>query len=152
MRLLRSIGLLTVGAAAGFGAAAAVGKRVLPSRGGADSDELELVAIFDGIKLESRAGAFRGGSMLAWYGGIDADLREATMAPEGATLVVHALLGGVAIRVPTGWRVESALAAYAGGVAARGSEDDSAPTLRVEGFALCGGIAIGPRRGTSGDA
>ena len=36
-----------------------------------------LVAVFDGVELESQATAFRGGSMLAWYGGVEADLREA---------------------------------------------------------------------------
>jgi hypothetical protein len=104
-----------------------------------------LVAIFDGVELKSRAPAFRGGSMLAWYGGVAADLREATLAPEGATLTVHALCGGVSIRVPAGWRVESTAKALAGGVATRGAEDADAPTLRVDGLALFGGIAVGAR-------
>ena len=56
-------------------------KRALPSRGDAESDEVALVAIFDGVKLESRSQAFRGGSMLAWFGGVAVDLREAQLAP-----------------------------------------------------------------------
>ena len=44
--------------------------------------------------------------MLAWYGGIDADLRDATLA-DGATLTVTALFGGVSIRVPAEWRMET---------------------------------------------
>jgi hypothetical protein len=104
MRLLRKVGLLSVGVIAGFAGAAALMRRVLPSRGSDESDELALVAIFDGIELTSRATAFRGGSMLAWLGGIAVDLRAATLAPE-AHLSVTALLGGVAIRVPPEWRV-----------------------------------------------
>ena len=81
MRLLGRLGLVTAGFFAGFMAAAALLKRALPSRGDATSDEVALVAVFDGTVLRSEAKAFRGGSMLAWYGGIQADLREAELAP-----------------------------------------------------------------------
>lgn len=146
MRLVRGLALTTLGFFGGFAAAAAAAKRALPSRGDEESDEVALVAIFDGIELKSRASAFRGGSMLAWYGGIAVDLREATLAP-GAHLSVHALFGGVAIRVPAGWRLESSLHAAAGGVEVRAAEPDDpdAPTLTLDGFALFGGIAVGAR-------
>ncbi len=64
-------------------AAAAVVKHAIPSRGDAESDEVALMAVFDGVELKSRAKAFRGGSMLAWYGGVDADLREAAAGAGG---------------------------------------------------------------------
>ena len=79
--MLRSLGLVVAGVYVGFAAAARVMKSVLPSRGDAESDEVALVAIFDGVKLESRSQAFRGGSMLAWFGGVAVDLREAELAP-----------------------------------------------------------------------
>lgn len=75
MRLFRALGLTTLGAFAGFAIAAALVKRALPSRGDADSDEVALVTIFDGVALESRATPFKGGSMLAWFGGVAVDLR-----------------------------------------------------------------------------
>ena len=84
MRPIRALALTTLGAFGGFAAAAAVVKRMLPSSGGEDSDELALVAVFDGIDLTNRATAFRGGSVLAWYGGVSLDLREATLA-DGAS-------------------------------------------------------------------
>jgi hypothetical protein len=68
-------------------------KRVLRSRGDAESDEVALVAIFDGVDLKSRASAFRGGSMFAWFGGISVDLREAKLSSDGAHLDLHALNG-----------------------------------------------------------
>lgn len=143
MRLFRAIGLTTLGAFAGFAAAGAFVKRVLPSRGDAESDE---VAIFDGVALRSRATAFRGGSMLAWFGGVAVDLRDAQLAP-GAHLSAHSLFGGVAIRVPPGWRVESNVSSLGGGVAIGVPEPDdpAAPTLRLDGFSLFGGIAVGAR-------
>ena|SRR6188508_2665850 len=146
MRLLRTLALLEVGAWAGMATAAAFVKRAVPSRGDEESDELALVAVFDGVDLKSRAKAFRGGSMLAWFGGVAVDLREAQLAP-GARLSVHTLFGGVAVRVPEGWRVESGMKAIAGGVDVRtpAQEDPDAPTLRVDGLALFGGIAIGAK-------
>ena len=64
VRLLRAIGLALLGFWAGVMAAAAIVKHVLRSRGDAESDEVALVAIFDGIDLESRASAFRGLSLI----------------------------------------------------------------------------------------
>ena len=145
MRPIRAIALTTVGSVAGFMAAAAFVKRAVPSRGDEESDELGLVAVFDGIDLTSRATSFRGGSVLAWYGGISLDLRETTLAPD-ARLTVHTLFGGVAIRVPPEWRVESNLQALAGGADVRpGSESPDAPTLTLDGRALFGGIAVGAK-------
>jgi hypothetical protein len=146
MRVLRATGLLTVGAWAGFMGAAAVLKRALPSQGDEESDELALVAVFDGIDLKSRSQAFRGGSLLAWYGGIAVDLREAVLAPD-ASLRVHSLFGGIAVRVPPEWRIESSANALVGGVEVKGAGDDdpAAPTLRLEGWALFGGIAVGAK-------
>lgn len=122
MRPFRAIGLLAAGALAGFTAAAAVLKRALPSRGDAASDEVRLVAVFNGVSVKSRAQAFRGGFVLAWF-------------------------GGIAVRVPPGWRVRSRLKTLFGGAKVRVPEPDQpeAPTLTLEGFALFGGIAVAAR-------
>jgi hypothetical protein len=146
MRALRSLGLLAAGAFSGFAAAAFLAKQALPSRGDSESDDIALVTIFGGAELSSRATSFRGGSMLAWFGGIAADLREATLAPE-ARLTLTALLGGIAVRVPPGWRVESHARAWGGGLAidVPEPEDPSAPTLVLDGFVGLGGIAVGVR-------
>ena len=144
MRPIRALGLIWLGAVAGVAASGAILKRVLPSRGDEESDDIMLVAAFDGIELRSRAKAFRGGSILAWFGGVAVDLREATLAPE-AHLTVHSVFGGVAIRVPAGWRVESRMQAVAGGAELKvpEPEDPAAPTLTIDGLALFGGIAVG---------
>jgi len=153
MGLIRRLLLFKLGALVGMIVAAAFFKRVVRSRGDAESDELALVAILDGIELESRSKAFRGGSMLAWLGGIDADLTNAELAP-GARLSVHALFGGIDVTIPPTWRVESDTKALMGGIDARGAQDDpDAPVLVLEGMAVFGGIDVGPKaRATTGDA
>jgi hypothetical protein len=141
MRVFRSLTLLGLGTMGGFMAAAAVAKRVLPSRGDAESDEVGLVAIFDGVKLKSGARGFRGGSALAWFGGVDLDLREAELA-EGARLSVGALMGGVAVKVPPHWRVETDVRTVGGGVevAPAETDDPDAPVLVIDGMTLMGGV------------
>ena len=148
MRRLRGFTLFTLGAWAGMVGAAAFVRRALPSRGDEESNELGLVAVFDGIVLRSHAQAFTGGSMLAWFGGISLDLREVELESP-ARLSLYALFGGIDIKTPPGWRVESELKAFAGGVDARtpARDDPSAPELTVTGTAVFGGIAIGARSG-----
>src|SRR5262249_56850943 len=80
-----------------------------------ESGGVALVVVFDGIDMKSRAKAFRGGSMLSWFGGIAVDLREAELAP-GARLSVNTLFGGIAIRTPSTWRIESTTKVIFGGV------------------------------------
>jgi hypothetical protein len=146
MRAFRAVGLTTLGALAGFVAAAVIVKRAVPTFGDDQSDEVALAAIFDGMKLESRATSFRGGSLLAWFGGVDFDLRKAMLAP-GAHLSVHALFGGVAIRVPPNWHIESKMHVLIGGVDVPSSTPaaTTVTTLTLDGLALFGGIAVRAR-------
>ncbi len=144
MRLLRGLLLFKLGFLAGTLTSALLMKRLFPSHGDAESDEVNLVAILDGVELESRAQAFRGGSLLSWLGGIAVDLREAQLASD-AHLDVRSFMGGIAIRVPPGWRIESGVKTWGGGVAigVTEPESDDAPTLRLDGFTALGGVAVG---------
>jgi hypothetical protein len=126
-------------------AAAAFVKRAVPSRGGEESDELALVAVFDGIDLKNSSKSFAGGSMLAWFGGIVVDPRDAELA-SGARLSVHALFGGIVLKMPPTWRIESTTKSLSGGVAVRApvSDDPDAPVLTLDGMAVFGGVAVPP--------
>jgi hypothetical protein len=148
MRVVRSLLIFKLGVWAGVAASAAFMRRALPSRGDEDSDELSLVAVFNGIDLKSRSKAFRGGSVVAWFGGVALDLREAELAP-GARLSVRILLGGIAIKTPPSWRVESSVNVLLGGVDAStpARDDPAAPVLAVDGEAILGGVAVGARAG-----
>ena len=144
MRAIRSIAIFKLGFWTGMMIAAAFVRAAVPSRGDEESDELALVAVLNGIRLKSRATAFRGGSLLAWHGGISLDLSEAELAPD-ARLSVRTLFGGIDIRTPPGWRVKSSVKAVAGGVDARTAVEDDveAPVLTLEGLAVFGGVSAG---------
>lgn len=141
--LVRRLLLLLVGVFVGFAASAAMVRSWLPSHGDETSDTLALVAIFDGIDLKSLAGAFGGGFVLAWFGGVALDLRGVSLAP-GACIDVRAAFGGVAITVPRGWRVDTEARAFVGGVDVRVPEPDdpNAPRLLVRAASALGGVSI----------
>lgn len=142
-RLVRSLLVLLAGAMAGFAAAAAMMRSWLPSRGDATSDDIALVAIFDGIELESHATAFRGGTILAWYAGVALDLRGVTLAP-GARLEIRAAFAGISVTVPPTWRVDASGTGFGGGVDLATTEpvDPQAPTLVVRATSIFGGVAV----------
>jgi len=143
VRGLRALLIFKLGVWTGMAVAGAFVRRAMPSRGDEESDELSLVAVFDGVDLKSRAKAFRGGSVVAWNGGIKLDLRDAELAP-GARLSTHTLFGGIAIQTPPGWRLESNVKVVGGGVDARtpAQDDVDAPVLILDGTAVFGGIAV----------
>jgi hypothetical protein len=132
-----------LGAWTGFVAAARFVKRAFPSHGDEESDAVSLVAVFDGVDLKSRARAFSGGTLTAWFGGVALDLRGVTLAP-GARLTVHTLFGGIAVKVPPHWRVETNLSTVAGGVDVHVPEQEApdAPLLSLDGTAVFGGVAV----------
>ena len=144
--VLRLFGIFFAAALAfGLGSAllALVARRRIANRGDASSSSVALAAIFDGAELRSEAPAFRGGSLLAWYGGLTLDLRRATLDPAGATIDARAVFGGVGVLVPPGWRVEAhgwgLFGGFGSGVDAAGLSED-APTIRMRGFSIFGGV------------
>ena len=85
--------------------------------------------------------------MLAWYGGISVDLREATLAP-GRAATLGALFGGIASSSRRAGASCSTRSALAGGVQDDVPEPDDpdAPTLTIEGTAPSAGSSMQGRR------
>ena len=150
MRVIRALALVIAGVFAGLAGAGLLLRRAFPSHGDAESDEVALTAIHNGLELTSRATAFRGGSMFTWFGGIAVDLRDATLAPD-ARLTLTTVFGGIDLRIPHGWRIESRIHAGPGGVAVDVPEaDDQAPLLVLDGVVLFGGVAVGADAAAAG--
>jgi hypothetical protein len=139
---MRRLLKLLLGALAGVMVAAAVTRRLRPSVGDEESDALDLVAIFTGSELHSRAAAFSGGSILAWFGVCVVDLRDATPAPE-MDLLVTSLFGVVVVTVPPTWRVRTGRWGF-GPIVVDAPEPDSddAPTLRLSIRAFAGVVVV----------
>lgn len=124
---------------------AAVAKQRLPSVGTDVDDEIALTAILAPVEFESHATAFRGGSILLWYGGGDMDLRGVRLDPAGARLTVRAIFGGGRLIVPETWNVDlQMLGIFGGSTDQRPAFDRApdAPRLIVDGLCVFGGLAI----------
>lgn len=120
---------------------------LLTSRGGPESDEVDLVTVFEGLHLRSHTSAFMGGSTLALFGGIVLDLRRARLGPTGADLTVTTLFAGTGLVVPPDWRVEVEAKTWLGGLDLSNHQpaDPDAPVLRVTARTLVGGLQIESR-------
>jgi hypothetical protein len=113
--------------------------RALPQ----DNSRLNLMAFLGGVSRGSNSPDFRGGDLTAVLGGCEIDLRQAAIDGE-ATLEVFTLCGGVEIRVPEHWTVESRVVPILGGVEdnTRPPQSASRHRLVIRGFVVMGGIEI----------
>jgi hypothetical protein len=123
-------------------AAALAGKFLLKSNAGQETQEIDLVTIFGGFNLASRAHPFYGGKILTSYGGTLLDLRGAVPAPTGIYLDVLIWMGGVTLVVPEGWRVDFTGKVIFGGFndATRTTADSDVPTVQIGGLIIFGGL------------
>lgn len=104
-----------------------------------------LVGIMGGTE---RAGAWtppRHTVAVALMGGARLDFREARLGAREVRVTVVAIMGGAEILVPPGMRVEVAGSAFMGAFEHRAEGPPpgrEAPVLRIDGFALMGGVEV----------
>ena len=119
-----------------------------PSRIGGTPDRRHWsVAVMSGASRKGRWTVPAKYTSVAFMGGVDIDLREATFAQQETVIHVFAMMGGIEIQVPEGVEVRIDAFGFMGGVdgdSARSSNpnDTSAPVVRVVGLAFMGGIGI----------
>jgi Domain of unknown function (DUF5668) len=107
-------------------------------------DVVHAFALMAGVRWHSVSRAFRGGDASAIMGGVEIDLRDVEIKP-GQEVIVDglALMGGVEITVPKGWRIVGNVLPIMGAF-----EDNTygaaegAPTLVVRGTAVMGAIEV----------
>jgi predicted membrane protein len=115
-----------------------------PERSG---DVLNRFAAFGGGEVKSDAVNFRGGDVLAIFGGYQVDLRKAAIETGPAVLNANALFGGIEIKVPASWRVRVDGLPILGGYSDETEHPDvkdgqAVEDLLVRGFAMFGGVAV----------
>jgi hypothetical protein len=127
--------------------AAVAAKFLLESNAEPDTEEIDLVAIFEGQHLVSEADPFYGGKVMAMFGGVLIDLRKVTPAPTGIFVDLAVVMGGVSLVVPEGWRVKFDGRIVAGGFSdeTRTTADEDQPTVTLTGFVMMGGVQAGTK-------
>ena len=104
-----------------------------------------VVAIMGGAARGGHWSPARRNFAFALMGGAELDFREAVLPPGVTDVQVVTIMGGVEIIVPPGVNVESHGIGIMGGfedVSGSGVYDPDAPTLRIAGMALMGGVEI----------
>lgn len=118
-------------------------ERVPPASGREIDSSLSAMAILGAVSRTNHSKAFRSADLTAIMGGCELDLRQAAINGE-AVIDVFALWGGIEIRVPENWTVDSQIVPIMGGVEekARALAGASGHRLVLRGFAIMGGIEI----------
>jgi len=111
-----------------------------------DNDVLDSVNVFGGSHQRIFSKNFKGGDVIAIFGGCDINLTQADFN-ETITLDVVAIFGGCKIIVPPGWEIKSEVTAIFGGMDDKRavgptSTDGPRKILVVKGVALFGGVDI----------
>ena len=150
--LLDNVGLVPHGMLWPLGMVALGGyliSRALPGQqhgpgGDAEAENrLSAFVCMCGVNRRTRSEDFRGGEFTAIMGGVEVDLRKASIAEGPAVIDTFAFWGGIEIRVPDDWNVESQGIAVMGGFEDKSDPPaDASKTLIVKGVAIMGGVEI----------
>lgn len=121
-------------------------RRTTPPRGpqASANPSISLFTFLGGVEHENNSSMFRGGEATAVMGGIDIDLRNASITDADVVLNCFAFMGGIEIKVPQDWSVvikATPIMGYIGGTAKAGSSDGS-KKLTINGQAFMGSIEV----------
>lgn len=109
-------------------------------------EQQTLVAIMGGVERRGSWVPAKQTYVLAVMGGAMLDFREVQLPPGTTEVMIVALMGGVEVIVPPGMNVDTGGFAIMGGFAHRHgfppANDPNAPLLRINGFALMGGVDL----------
>ena len=111
-----------------------------------DTPVVNEMALMGYSKRAILASAFRGGSITAVMGGVELDLRRASLAAGPAQMDVFAFWGGIELKVPPGWTVDARVVPIMGGFESKAelpTPPDPARTLVLRGHAVMGAVVVG---------
>jgi len=107
------------------------------------SKHLDVSAFMGSVQRALSAPDFRGGDAWAVMGGCEIDLSKASIEAGEAVINTFAFWGGIELKVPPDWMVESRGTALLGAFEDMSRRpDDSRKKLIVTGYALMGGVEV----------
>jgi predicted membrane protein len=118
------------------------GSRGSERKGVSTDSNFDETVVLGGIDRINNSQKFRRGEASAFMGGVNLDLRNATMEGSEATIEVQAFMGGVDIRIPRTWTVVNHVTPIMGGVEDHTSSSDGEKRLIIEGTVVMGGLDL----------
>ena len=122
----------------------ALGRRSARAGIANDDSTVSSFAMMAGVHWQSTSRAFRGGEVNAIMGGVELDLRNVEIKPGDEPVIdALAIMGGVEIFVPMGWKIAASVLPIMGGFEDKTSRaNETGPTLTVRGTAIMGAIVV----------
>ena len=113
------------------------------STGKTEEDEISRILVFSGINRRFLSKNFKGGEVVAIFGGGDIDLSEVDTKEKEITLDVVAIFGGLRVKVPDTWTIKSEGVGIIGGFNNNTKQKEKGTvTATVKGIAIFGGVDI----------
>jgi predicted membrane protein len=105
---------------------------------------INAFALMGGYRRSSNSQDFRGGELTAIMGGIEVDLRQASIKEGTAVLDIFAFWGGVELKVPEDWIVIIEAVPIMGGYddKTQPPKADTGKRLIIRGYVIMGGAEI----------
>lgn len=109
-----------------------------------NSDFIQSNAIFSGASHAITSQNFKGGETMALFGGVELDMRDAKLSPDGGKLNATAIFGGIELTVPNDWKVAVKGTPVLGGIEnkSRGQSENTNKILELHCTVAFGGIEI----------
>lgn len=119
-------------------------KRYQINKVSASDDVLEDVAVFGGIDKVVHSNSFKGGEVVAVFGGSKINLLNATLAPGNNVLETVTIFGGATLIIPSDWNIKLEVVNILGGFSDKRqiTQVDFSKTLIIKGVAIFGGGEI----------
>lgn len=109
----------------------------------AHEDEIKRVLVFTGINKKFVSSDFKGGEIVAVFGGGDIDLSDVKTKQKELTLELTAVFGGLKVKLPSSWSIKSEgvgiLGGYDNKTQLKGRKTVDAT---IKGAAIFGGVEI----------
>lgn len=105
---------------------------------------ITATAVMSGVSRKVASPEFAGGEVTAFMGGVQLDLRGATIKGPEAHITVFAMWGGIELKVPSGWIVDMRVTPFLGGYEDKTTppSDANAPRLVISGLLTMGGAEV----------
>ncbi len=114
-------------------------------RGDTRPGHLDEWAVFGGSRRRVDSQDFKGGEAFAMFGGVELDLRSATIVQDEVVIDASALFGGVDLQVPENWNVSVEGHGIFGGYedkTVHAMPESARPRVVITGSAVFGGVVV----------
>lgn len=116
------------------------------TQGTSNEEVLDIAAVFGSVKRNIYSKNFKGGDIVAVFGGAEVNLTQADFPPPKLVIESVTIFGGCKLLVPSDWIIHNEAVAIFGGIEDKrpqpGGMTRSDKVLVLKGFAMFGGIEI----------